>query len=48
MKKKMSTNVITLSLEGWISQTHQVEKNYNTIFNVFLVSEDQIKHPRRS
>ena len=27
MKQRMSTNVITHWLEGWISQTHQMEIN---------------------
>ena len=48
MKKKMLTNVITRWLEEWVIQTHQVENNDNTIFDVFLVSEDQIEDLRRS
>ena len=44
MTKKMSTNAINRWLEGWVSQTHPVEKNDNTI----LVSEDQIQHLRRN
>ena len=48
MKKKMSSNVITRWLEEWVIQTHQVENNDNTIFDVILVSEDQIEHLRRS
>ena len=48
MKKKMSSNVITHWLEEWIIQTHQVENNDNTIFDVILVSEDQIEHMSRS
>ena len=43
----MSTNVITRLLEGWFSQTHQVENNDNKILDVFfLVSEDQIENLR--
>ena len=48
MKKKMLTNVINHWLEEWVSQTHQIENNNNTIFDVFLVSEDQIECLRRS
>ena len=48
MKKKRSTNVITWWLEGWVGQIRQVENNDNTILDVFLVLEDQIKHLRRS
>ena len=48
MKKKMSSNVITRWLEEWVIQTHQVENNDNTIFDVILVSEDQIEHMSRS
>ena len=44
----MSSNVITRWLEEWVIQTHQVENNDNTIFDVILVSEDQIEHLRRS
>ena len=40
MKKKMSTNVLTRWLKGWVSQTHQVENNDNTILDVFSVSEN--------
>ena len=36
MKKKMSSNVITRWLEEWVIQTHQVENNDNTIFDVIL------------
>ena len=35
-------------MEGWVSQTHQVENKDNTILDVFLVSENQIEHFRRS
>ena len=48
MKKKMSSNVITHWLEEWVIQTHQVENNDNTIFDVILVSEDQIEDMSRS
>ena len=48
MKKKISSNVITRWLDEWVIQTHQVENNDNTIFDVILVSEDQIEHLRRS
>ena len=40
MKKKMSTNVLTLWLEERVSQTHQVDNNDNTILDVFLLSEN--------
>ena len=40
MKKKMSTNVLTLWLEEWVSQTHQVDNNDNAILDVFLLSEN--------
>ena len=48
MKKKISTNAITLWLEAlpagrMDSQTHQVENNDDTILNVFY----QIEHLRR-
>ena len=48
MKKKISSNVITRMLEEWVIETRQVENNDNTIFDVILVSEDQIEHLRRS
>ena len=48
MKKKMSSNVITHWLEEWVIQTHQVENNDNTIFDVILVSEDQIEDLSRN
>ena len=35
MKKKMSPNILTRRLEGWVSQAHQVENNDNTILDVF-------------
>ena len=44
----MPANVITRWLEGWVSQTHEVEINDNTILDVFLASEDQIEHLGRS
>ena len=44
----MSSNVITHWLEEWVIQTHQVENNDNTIFDVILVSEDQIEDMSRS
>ena len=47
MKKKMSTNAMTHWLEGWISQTHQLENNDNAILDI-LVSGNQIKHLRRN
>ena len=40
----MSTNAITRWLEGWVSQTHPVEKNDNTI----LVSEEELKEELKS
>ena len=40
----MSTNVITRLLEGWFSQTHQVENNDNKILDVFFFS---IRRPNR-
>ena len=48
MKKKISSNVITRWLDERVIQTHQVENNDNTIFDVILVSEDPIEHLRRS
>ena len=48
MKKKMSTNVITHWLERYVSQTYQVENNYNTILYKSEVSEDQIKQLKRN
>ena len=47
MKKKVSTNAMTCWLEGWISQTHQLENNDNAILDI-LVSGNQIKHLRRN
>ena len=46
-KKKMSTNVMIHWLGGWVSQTHEVENNNNTILDI-LGSENQIKHLRRN
>ena len=37
MKKKMSANAITCWLEGWVSQTHQVKNNDNTILDVLSI-----------
>ena len=48
MKKKMPTNIITSFLKGWVSLTHQVENNDNTILHIFLVSEIQIENLRGS
>ena len=35
LHQKMSSNVITHWLERWVSQTHQMENNNNTILDVF-------------
>ena len=43
-KKKMPANVITRWLEGWVSQTHEVEINDNTILDVFF----SVRGPNRT
>ena len=43
----MPTNIITRFLEGWVSLTHQVENNDNTILHIFLVSEIQIENLKK-
>ena len=48
IKKKISSSIITRWLEEWVIQTHHVENNDNTLFDVILVSEDHIEHLRRS
>ena len=42
MKKKMSANAIACWLEGWVSQTHQVKNNDNTILDV-LTPQGELK-----
>ena len=37
MKKKISINAITCWLNGWVSQTDQVENNDNTILDALSI-----------